>query len=86
MATSQLNGQDRRNHGRLFPPEELGALEGPDRDAWQEPERVMDSLGVTSGTIVADIGAGGGLGFHVSNLLIESDRQDSSMPKIFKEK
>ena len=60
MATSQLNGQDRRNHGRLFPPEELGALEGPDRDAWQEPERVMDSLGVTSGTIVADIGAGGG--------------------------
>lgn len=60
MSTSQLNGQDRRNHGRLFPPEELGALEGPDRDAWQEPERVMDSLGVTSGTIVADIGAGGG--------------------------
>ena len=60
MATSQLNGQDRRNHGRLFPPEELGALEGPDRDAWQEPERVMDSLGITSGTIVADIGAGGG--------------------------
>ena len=60
MATREVSSQDRRNHGRLFPPEELGALEGPDRDAWQEPERVMDSLGVTSGTIVADIGAGGG--------------------------
>ena len=60
MSTREVNGQDRGNHGRLFPPEELGALEGPDRDAWQEPERIMDSLGITSGTIVADVGAGGG--------------------------
>ena len=60
MTTREVTGQERSNHGRLFPPEELGALEGPDRDAWQEPERIMDSLGITSGTMVADVGAGGG--------------------------
>ncbi len=46
--------------GRLFPPEELGQLEGPDRDEWQQPERIMDALGIADGTHVADIGAGGG--------------------------
>ncbi len=60
MTTREVTGQERGNHGRLFPPEELGALEGPDRDVWQEPERIMDSLGITSGTMVADVGAGGG--------------------------
>lgn len=49
-----------RQHGRLFPPHELGLLEGPDREAWQEPERVMDALGIAEGFVVADIGAGGG--------------------------
>jgi len=47
-------------HGRLFPPENLGELEGPDRDAWQMPDAVMDALGIADGTRVADIGAGGG--------------------------
>jgi len=46
--------------GRLFPPEDLGTLEGPDRDEWQQPERVMDALGIADGARVADIGAGGG--------------------------
>jgi ubiquinone/menaquinone biosynthesis C-methylase UbiE len=46
--------------GRLFPPEELGQLEGPDRDEWQQPERVMDALGIADGSHVADLGAGGG--------------------------
>lgn len=46
--------------GRLFPPEELGQLEGPDRDEWQQPERVMDALGIADGAHVADLGAGGG--------------------------
>jgi ubiquinone/menaquinone biosynthesis C-methylase UbiE len=49
-----------RQHGRLFPPQELGLLEGPDREAWQQPERVMDALGIAEGSHVADIGAGGG--------------------------
>jgi len=52
--------QDRAGHGRLFPPEDLGVLEGPDRDAWQKPEQVMDALGVADGARVADLGAGGG--------------------------
>src|ERR1044071_5889447 len=45
---------------RLFPPGELGQLEGPDRDEWQQPERVMDALGIADGSHVADLGAGGG--------------------------
>lgn len=45
---------------RLFPPEELGELEGPDRDAWQKPDLVMDVLRIGEGSVVADVGAGGG--------------------------
>ncbi len=52
--------QPRAAHGRLFPPEKLGELEGPDRDEWQQPERIMDELGIFTGARVADIGAGGG--------------------------
>ena len=35
-------------------------LEGPDREAWQKPEEVMDAVGIADGTHVADLGAGGG--------------------------
>jgi ubiquinone/menaquinone biosynthesis C-methylase UbiE len=45
---------------RLFRPEELGVLEGPDRDAWQKPDLIMDALRVGEGSNVADVGAGGG--------------------------
>ncbi len=31
-----------------------------DRDAWQQPERVMDAIGVTAGMTVGEIGAGTG--------------------------
>lgn len=51
--------QDRR-HARLFKPQELGVLEGPDREAWQKPDDIMDALGISDGSIVADLGAGGG--------------------------
>ena len=47
-------------HSRLFPPEQLGMLEGPDRDAWQRPDQVMDALQIAEGSAVADLGAGGG--------------------------
>jgi ubiquinone/menaquinone biosynthesis C-methylase UbiE len=47
-------------HSRLFPPTELGALERPDREDWQQPERIMDALRIGEGSIVADLGAGGG--------------------------
>ena len=55
-----VQAQVRPAHGRLFPPEDLGVLEGPDRDAWQEPELIMDALGIFDGAVVADVGAGGG--------------------------
>ena len=47
-------------HGRLFPPEDLGILESPDRDEWQQPDRIMDALLIADGSRVADLGAGGG--------------------------
>ena len=46
--------------GRLFPPLDLGLLEGPDREAWQKPDQIMDAMGIADGSVVADIGAGGG--------------------------
>lgn len=52
--------QQSRSHGRLFPPQDLGLLEAPDRDRWQRPDRIMDALGVADGSVVADIGAGSG--------------------------
>ena len=36
------------------------AYAGPDRDSWQQPERVVKSLAIAPGARVADIGAGGG--------------------------
>jgi cyclopropane fatty-acyl-phospholipid synthase-like methyltransferase len=47
-------------HGRLFPPADLGLLEAPDRDVWQRPDRIMDALQIGEGSMVADLGAGGG--------------------------
>ncbi len=57
-AGAPLPAQHRKLH--LFPPEQLGILEGPDRAAWQRPEQVMDVLGIAEGSTVADLGAGGG--------------------------
>ena len=57
---SGQNQQRPQSHGRLFPPEDLGLLEAPDRDIWQHPEQIMDVLGIADGSIVADIGAGAG--------------------------
>jgi predicted methyltransferase len=47
-------------HTRLFRPEDLGELEGPDRDEWQRPDKIMDALGVGEASVVADLGAGSG--------------------------
>jgi ubiquinone/menaquinone biosynthesis C-methylase UbiE len=47
-------------HGRLFDPKDLGQLEGPDRDSWQRPDQIMDALRIADGSVVADLGAGGG--------------------------
>ena len=47
-------------HARLFPPADLGLLEGPDRSLWQKPDEIMDALNIADGSIVADVGAGAG--------------------------
>ena len=60
VSWSPADARQRSRHGRLFPPEDLGILEGPDRDAWQQPGRIMDALAVSDGSVVADLGAGGG--------------------------
>ncbi|MBI4476063.1 MAG: class I SAM-dependent methyltransferase [Acidobacteria bacterium] len=52
--------QERPRHGRLYPPQDLGLLEGPDRDLWQKPDQIMDALKIADGSTVADLGAGGG--------------------------
>ena len=57
IALAPISGQQARP---LFRPEELGLLEGPDRADWQQPDRVMDEMGISDGARVADIGAGGG--------------------------
>ena len=59
FATWPVGAQQHRG-GRLFNPEELGVLEGPDRDAYQKPDLIMDALSVSEGSVVADVGAGGG--------------------------
>ena len=60
LTVSPAAAQDLVPHRPLFPPEDLGILEGPDRDAWQMPDEVMDALGIADGATVADLGAGGG--------------------------
>lgn len=47
-------------HGRLFPPQDLGLLDAPDRDIWQRPDQIMDALAIAEASVVADVGAGGG--------------------------
>jgi predicted methyltransferase len=60
VAPRRAVAQQPRSHGRLFPPQDLGLLEAPDRELWQRPDRIMDTLGVADGSKVADIGAGSG--------------------------
>lgn len=64
IATAVLarSGQAPRSqeHGRLFPPTDLGLLEAPDRDLWQPPDQIMDVLGIAEASVVADVGAGSG--------------------------
>src|SRR5688572_3974056 len=60
LPAAPAGAQAQRQHTRLFPPQDLGQLEGPDRDAWQRPELIMDELGIGDASVVADLGAGGG--------------------------
>jgi predicted methyltransferase len=44
----------------LFAPLDLGLLDAPDREQWQKPDQIMDALQIADGSVVADLGAGGG--------------------------
>lgn len=59
MCSAHLSAQQPATP-RLFPPEDLGLLESPDRAAWQKPELVMDALRIAENATVADVGAGSG--------------------------
>ncbi len=60
FAGPAVHSQTEPRHRELFPPQDLGLLEGPDRAAWQKPDQIMDALGIADGAKVADIGAGSG--------------------------
>ena len=60
LAGSGVAVAQQQQHGRLFLPENLGLLEGPDREVWQRPDQVMDALRIADGSVVADLGAGSG--------------------------
>lgn len=60
LPTANAQGQQPPRHGRLFPPQDLGLLEQPDRTLWQKPDQIMDAVHVADGSTVADIGAGAG--------------------------
>jgi ubiquinone/menaquinone biosynthesis C-methylase UbiE len=59
-AVALLTAPIAAQHARLFQPKDLGLLEGPDRDAYQRPDQIMDALLIGEGSRVADLGAGGG--------------------------
>jgi predicted methyltransferase len=60
LAAATPDAQRRESRAPLSPPQQLALLEGPDRDEWQQPDRVMDALGIADGSRVADLGAGSG--------------------------
>ena len=60
LLTAAADSQQRQQHGKLFPPENLPELEGPDRDVWQRPDQIMDALNIAEGSVVADLGAASG--------------------------
>ena len=60
LAGSGVAVAQQQQHSRLFLPENLGLLEGPDREVWQRPDQVMDAMRIADGSVVADLGAGSG--------------------------
>jgi predicted methyltransferase len=59
-AVTLAGAQTPTRGSREFDPANLGSLAPPDRDEWQQPDRIMDALGIYDGNRVADVGAGGG--------------------------
>ncbi|PYR49275.1 MAG: hypothetical protein DMF95_12600 [Acidobacteria bacterium] len=59
-ATPARPVQAAKPKGRLFRSQDLGLLEAPDREEWQQPDQILDALGVAEGAVVAELGAAGG--------------------------
>jgi SAM-dependent methyltransferase len=60
LRVTWAQGAPARPRTRLFSALDLGLLEAPDRELWQKPNLIMDELRIAEGSIVADLGAGGG--------------------------
>jgi len=52
--------QEDHAHHRRSTADYIERLEDPGRDAWQQPERVVEALGLRAGQVVAEIGSGSG--------------------------
>lgn len=60
-AAAQQAATPHEMHGRHRDPKAyIASLENPARDAYQKPAEVVEALGLRSGQVVADIGAGSG--------------------------
>jgi ubiquinone/menaquinone biosynthesis C-methylase UbiE len=59
-AAQQARSARSKPTGRLFPSVDLGLLEGQDRNEWQKPDQIMDTLRIAEGSTVAELGAAGG--------------------------
>jgi ubiquinone/menaquinone biosynthesis C-methylase UbiE len=62
LAMGQQHGAHKKGqqHGERTAEEWIRSLENPERDEWQQPARVVESLRLQPGQRVADIGAGSG--------------------------
>jgi SAM-dependent methyltransferase len=60
LAAQQARPAKSKPTGRLFPSVDLGLLEAPDRNEWQKPDQIMDTLRIAEGSTVAELGAAGG--------------------------
>ncbi len=54
------SANETKPNGHLFAPLDLGLLEAPDREQWQKPDQIMDTLLIAEGSVVAEVGAAGG--------------------------
>ena len=60
LSVTWAQGAPAKPKARLFSALDLGLLEAPDREQWQKPNLIMDELRIAEGSVVADLGAGGG--------------------------
>lgn len=62
VAMGQQHGAHKKghHHGERTAEGWIRSLENPERDEWQQPARVVESLRLQAGQSVADIGAGSG--------------------------